>query len=209
MKQGLFTAVVMENQDPDRIGRVKVQIPGTDEEIWARIATLMAGSDRGTWFIPDVNDEVLVGFEEGAVRRAYVLGALWSKASPPPEKMSEGNYKKVIRSPNGVKITMDDDSGQEQFVVETPSGQKITLKDGPGLVEVTDSNGNSVQMGPSGIDVRTAAKITISASEVEVNASMLSVNAEMAKFSGVVQCDTLISNNVVSSSYSPGAGNIW
>ena len=48
MKQGLFTGVVVDNQDPDRIGRVKVQIPGTDEETWARIATLMAGSDRGT-----------------------------------------------------------------------------------------------------------------------------------------------------------------
>ena len=209
MKQGLFTGVVIDNQDPDRIGRVKVQIPGTDEEIWARLATLMAGSDRGTWLIPDVNDEVLVGFEEGAVRRAYVLGALWNKASPPPEKMGGGNYKKVIRSRNGVKITLDDESGQENFIVETPGGQKITLRDGPGSVEVRDSNGNSVQIAPEGIDVRAAAKVTISASEVEVNAGMVSVNAEMAKFSGVVQCDTLISNNVVSSSYSPGAGNIW
>lgn len=209
MKYGLFTAMVIDNQDPDRMGRVKVQIPGTDEEIWARIATLMAGGNRGTWFIPEVDDEVLVGFEEGAVRRAYVIGGLWSKASPPPEKMGEGNDKRSIRSRNGVKITLDDESGRESFVVETPGGQKITLKDGPGSVEITDSNGNSVQLGASGVSVRAAAKITISASELEVNAGMVSVNAEMAKFSGVVQCDTLISNNVVSSSYSPGAGNIW
>jgi phage baseplate assembly protein V len=211
MKQvnGLFTGVVTDNQDPERIGRVRVQIPGTDEDIWARIATLMAGNDRGTWFIPEVNDEVLVGFEEGAVRRAYVIGGLWSKASPPPEKMAESNNRKVLRSRNGVKITLDDESGQESCVVETPGGQKITLKDGPGSVDIRDSNGNSVTLAAGGISVNAAAKVTINASEVEVNAGMVNVNAAMSKFSGVVQCDTLISNNVVSSSYSPGAGNVW
>ena len=122
--------------------------------------------------------------------------------------MDADNNEKVLRSRNGVKITLDDQSGQENFIVETPAGQKITLKDGPGAIEITDSNGNSVTLETSGISVNAAAKVTINASLVEVNSSAVTVNAGMSKFSGVVQCDTLISNSVISASYTPGAGNI-
>ena len=210
MKQfhGLFQAVVIDNQDPDDLGRVKVRIPRVGDGIWARIATLMAGNNRGTWFIPDVNDEVLVAFEEGTERYAYVLGGLWSKTNSPPEKMDTNNDKKLLRSRNGVQITMDDQSGQESFIVETPGGQKITLKDGPGSLEITDSNGNSVKLGTNGISVSASAKVTINGSQVEINSDAVTVNAGMSKFSGVVQCDTLISNNVISANYTPGAGNI-
>ena len=216
MKQinGVIPAVVIDNDDPENSGRVKVRIPeaGTPGqpgyEAWARIATLMAGNNRGSWFIPDVNDEVLVAFEGGSARQPYVIGGLWSKTSPPPEKMDTHNNKKLLRSRNGVKITLDDQSGQESFIIETPGGQKIMLQDGPGALEIMDSNGNSVKFETSGIIVNASAKVTINASQVEVNAGMVSVNAGMSKFSGVVQCDTLISNSVISASYTPGAGNV-
>jgi uncharacterized protein involved in type VI secretion and phage assembly len=212
---GVFPAVVTDNVDPDNLGRVKVRLaqigaagePG--HEAWARIATLMAGQNRGTWFIPDANDEVLVAFEAGDMRRPYVLGSLWNAAGLPPESMNTNNNKKLLRSRNGVTITLDDQSGQESFIVETPGGQKITLKDGPGAIEIMDSNGNSVKLETSGVTVNASAKVTINASTVEITSGIVSVNAGMSKFSGVVQCDTLISNSVVSASYSPGAGNIW
>ena len=108
-----------------------------------------------------------------------------------------------------MKITLDDQSGQESFLVETPGGQRLLLKDGPGAVEITDSNGNSVKLETTGVTVTASAKVTINATTIEVNAGMCSVNAGMSKFSGVVQCDTLISTSVVSASYTPGAGNIW
>ena len=214
---GVFPALVSDIKDPDNQGRVKVTLPwspdpsGAQYEIWARLATMMGGSNRGTWFIPDVNDEVLIAFEAGDPRRPYVVGALWNGSDSPPESMdgSGNNYKKVICSRNGVKITLDDQDGQEQFIVETPGGQKITLKDGPGSVEVADSNGNSIKMESSGITVNASAKVTINASTVEISAGMVTVNAGMSKFSGVVQADTLISNSVISASYTPGAGNIW
>ena len=94
------------------------------------------------------------------------------------------------------------------FTVETPGGQKLTLKDGPGAVEITDSNGNSVTLETAGITVNASAKVTLNASTVEISSGLVTVNAGMSKFSGVVQCDTLITNSVVSSSYTPGAGNI-
>jgi hypothetical protein len=119
------------------------------------------------------------------------------------------NYKKVLRSRNGVKITLDDTDGQEQLILETPGGQKLTLKDSPASVEIVDSNGNSIKLEPAGITINTSAKLTVNASLVAVSAGMVTVDAGMSKFSGVVQCDTLISNSVVSASYTPGAGNIW
>lgn len=214
---GVHTALVTDLRDPDGLGRVKVTLPwspdpdGARYEAWARLATLQGGNNRGSWFVPDVDDEVLVAFENGDPRRPYVLGGLWNGSDAPPESMdgAGNNYKKVLRSRNGVKITMDDQDGQEQFIVETPGGQKITLKDGPGSVEIQDSNGNSVKLEAAGITVNASAKVNISCSLAEVSASMLTVNAGMSRFSGVVQCDTLISNTVISATYTPGAGNIW
>ena len=214
---GVYPALVTDIKDPEGQGRVRITLPwapdtaGSRYEAWARLATLMGGKNRGSWFIPDVNEEVLVLFEGGDPRRPYVVGALWNGGDTPPESMdgAGNNYRKVLCSRNGVKITLDDTDGQEQYIVETPGGQKLTLKDGPGMVEIVDSNGNAVKLETSGITVSAAAKVTISASTVEVSAAMVTVNAGMSKFSGVVQADTVIANAVVSASYTPGAGNIW
>jgi uncharacterized protein involved in type VI secretion and phage assembly len=214
---GAFPALVTDVNDPDGLGRVKISLPwspdtaGARYETWARLATFMAGKNRGSWFIPDVDDEVLIVFEGGDPRRPYVIGSLWNGSDTAPETMDGAgkNFKKVLRSRNGVKLTMDDNDGREQFILETPGGQTLTMKDGPGAVEIVDSNGNSIKLETSGITITASAKVTVNASQVAVSAGMVTVDAGMSKFSGVVQCDTLISNSVVSASYTPGAGNIW
>ena len=94
------------------------------------------------------------------------------------------------------------------MTIETPGGHKVELKDSPGAVVIRDGNGNVVEVGSSGITVNASSKVTLNASAVEVSAGMLTVNAGMAKFSGVVQCDSLITNSLISQSYTPGAGNI-
>jgi uncharacterized protein involved in type VI secretion and phage assembly len=213
----VYPALVADIKDPDGQGRVKVTLPWAPDtgagqyEAWARLATLLAGNNRGSWFVPDVGDEVLLVFEGGDPRRPYVLGSLWNGSDAPPESMDGAgkNYRKVLRSRNGVKVTLDDTDGQEKLVLETPGGQKITMKDGPGMVEIVDSNGNSVKMETSGITINASAKVTINASQFAVSAGMVTVDAGMSKFSGVVQADTVISNSVISASYTPGAGNIW
>lgn len=214
---GVFPALVTDIVDPDGQGRIKVRLPwapdsdGDAYEAWARLATLMGGNNRGSWFIPDVDDEVLVAFEGGDPRRPYVVGALWNGQDSPPESMDNAgnNNVKVLRSRNGVKVTLDDTDGQETLKLETPGGQTVTLEDGPGVIELVDSSGNSVKLETSGITVTASTKVTVNASTVEISAGMVTVNAGMSKFSGVVQADTVISNSVVSASYTPGAGNIW
>ncbi len=213
---GGYLAEVIDLNDPDNLARVRVRllnfdgVTDHDGPVWARVATPFAGNNRGAFLLPDVGDEVLVTFVNGDPRQPIVLGGLWNGSSTAPESISGGkNRLKVIRSKNGVKITLDDQDGQEQLKLETPGGQKITMKDGPGSIEIVDSNGNSVKLESSGITVNASARVNVSASQVSVSAGMVQVDAGMSKFSGVVQCDTLISNSVISASYTPGAGNIW
>lgn len=214
---GVYPAVVSDIADPESLGRVKVTLPwapdtgGDKYDAWARIATLMAGNNRGTWFIPDVGDEVLVAFEGGEPRRPYVLGALWNGQDKPHETMDGGgkNFRKVIRSRNGVKITLDDKDGQEQFIAETPGGQKLTLKDGPGSIELADSNGNSLKMEASGITLTTSASLTINASTVTVNASSTTVSGPTTLSATLTVGASITTPSITSASYTPGAGNIW
>lgn len=212
---GVYPALVVDNQDPDNQGRVRIRLPwspdpdGSAYELWARVATMMAGADRGSWFIPDVNDEVLVAFEGGNPRRPFVVGALWNGQDAPPEQMDADNNLKTILSREGVRITLDDTTGATRLHMETPGGHTILLDDGDRSVRIEDSNGNSIKMEAAGITVTASAKVTVNASTVEVSAGMVTVNSGMSRFSGIVQCDTLISNSVISASYTPGAGNVW
>ena len=211
-----YLARVVSLDDPEGLNRVQVRliafdgIEGQDAPLWARVVAPFAGADRGAFFMPDVDDEVLVLFTNGDTRFPLVLGGVWNGAAPAPADLTpDGNRYKRIRSKNGITITLDDQQGQETLTMETPGGQTLTLKDGPGSITYEDSNGNSITMESAGITITAAAKVKIEAATVEVSAGMVTVDAAMAKFSGVVKCETLIATAVVSTSYTPGAGNIW
>ena len=196
---------------------MKVSLPwspdpgGSSYQVWARVATLMAGNNQGSWFIPDTNVEVLVIFLGGDPRHPVVIGALVERPGLAAASMDGGgnNNIKKLRSRNGVAITMDDTQGSESLTLETPGGQKIAMQDGPGF---DSHSGQQRQFHParsSGITINTSAQVSISASQAQVTASMVNVNAGMSVFSGVANADTVITNSVVSASYTPGAGNIW
>jgi uncharacterized protein involved in type VI secretion and phage assembly len=212
---GVYVALVVDNQDPDNQGRVRVRLPWSPDsgsqryEAWARLSTLMAGADRGTWFVPDPDDEVLVAFEAGDPSRPFVLGALWNGSDTPPETMTSPNPKRTILTGAGVRITLDDAAGDVSLLLETPGGQRVHLRDGASSVTVEDANGNSITTDPSGISISAAATVSVKAAQVQVQAGMVTVDAGMSRFSGVVQCDVLISNTVVGATYTPGAGNLW
>lgn len=214
---GVYPALVTDVRDPDGQGRVKVSLPWASDpqqvkyEAWARLATLVAGSGRGTWMIPDPGDEVLVAFEGGHPDKPCVIGALWNGSDKPPESMdgAGNNAKKVIKTRSGLVIALDDTSGTESVTITTPGGQTFALKDGPSAVEITDASGNSVKLETGGITIQASSLVTITASQVKVSAGMVTVSAGMSKFSGVVQADTVITNTIVAATYTPGAGNIW
>ena len=212
---GVMRARVVDHVDPMGSGRVLVEGPWLDgggvAQAWAPVATLMAGPNRGTWFVPATGDEVLVAFEGGDPDHPCVVGAVWSAGSPPPGDPDPAKAATVrrIRTAAGLAITLDDSTGAERIEVETPGGQRLTLVEGPPSIELSDANGNVITMGPGGVEIRSSSKLTLSASAIEVSAGLLTVNAGMSRFSGVVTSDTVITNSVVSASYTPGAGDIW
>jgi len=112
---GVVIGRVENNADPDRIGRVQISLPHlSDQNLshWARVATLMAGKGIGTYFIPDVGDEVLVAFNHGNINQPIVLGSLWNKANGPADSdsASTSNSQKTIRTKAGHLIVLDDEA---------------------------------------------------------------------------------------------------
>ncbi len=215
---GVYPAVVRDVQDPLGQGRVQVDFPWlapadvSTAPVWARLATMMAGADRGSWFIPEPGDEVLVAFFGGDPSRPVVIGALWNGEDQPPETMDANNNLRSITSRAGHRVLLDDTPGAAKVEVETAGGHRLTLDDGGGgSVTMKHSNGVTLRMDAAGnVELTANARVTVTApAQLSVSAAMVQVDAAMSRFSGVVQCDTLITNAVVSASYTPGAGNVW
>lgn len=209
-------AQVVSLDDPEGRNRVQVRllahdgVGDQDAPLWARVVAPFAGNDRGFFFLPDVDDEVLVIFMNGDARHPLIIGGLWNGNSPAPADLANGQHRtKRLKSKNGVAITILDEDGQETLTLETPGGQTVTLQDGPGTITLEDANGNQVVMEAAGITVQAAAKVKVTAAQVEVSAGMVKVDAAIADFSGIVKCAVLQTNAVISTSYTPGAGNVW
>ena len=120
---------------PQGLGRVQLHFPHISDHNLsapARIATLMAGADRGTYFVPELEDHVLVAFEQGDIKKPVVIGSLWHGRARPPEannSPSYQNYKKVIQTKSGMKLTFDETPEQENLALETASGSVIKIDD--------------------------------------------------------------------------------
>jgi uncharacterized protein involved in type VI secretion and phage assembly len=211
---GAQLAQVVDVQDPDGMGRVRVRlfnfdgVADQDAPIWARVAVPFAGDRRGAFFIPDVGDEVLVNFVNGDPRAPIVVGGLWNGRQSPPESIGRSVDKWTITGKAGTKIAIIEEN-EPQIVLKTPRGQKITLDDNANEVTINDMFGNKVTLNSSGISLQAIAKISLNATQIEMTAGSVTVNAATATFSGIVNCNTLITTSVVSSMYTPGAGNIW
>lgn len=164
---GVVTGIVTNNKDPEKMGRVKVKIPrlsDTDESNWARVGTLMAGNNKGTFYLPDVNDEVLVVFELGDVNTPYVIGSLWNGKDAPPANNSDGkNNLKLIKSRSGHLIRLNDKSGNEKIEIIDKSG-KNSIKIDTASNSITISSGKDISLSAKG-------KVTIEATNVEIKAS--------------------------------------
>jgi phage protein D/phage baseplate assembly protein gpV len=151
--QGVVPAMVTNLNDPDKLGRVKIKYAwlGEIESDWVRIAAPMAGAQRGFYYLPEVNDEVLVAFEHGDVHRPYIIGVLWNSQDKPPEGTadavgSDGKVnQRVLKTRQGHLIILDDKQGEEQINVKSKSGHTVILDDKSGSEKITirDKTGNN------------------------------------------------------------------
>jgi uncharacterized protein involved in type VI secretion and phage assembly len=194
---GVAVAVVTNNQDPEKLGRVKVRFPWLsdgDESQWARVATPMAGKERGMYFLPEVDDEVLVAFEHGDMRFPCIVGALWNGKDAPPATNDDGkNNIRVIKSRSGHVVRLNDEDGKEtieiidkseknSIVVDTAkntititSDKDITLKAANGTitleaqkVAVKSSADSKIEAG-AGMNVKASGTLNIKGATVNIN----------------------------------------
>jgi uncharacterized protein involved in type VI secretion and phage assembly len=194
---GVVVGVVTNNEDPDGLGRVKVKFPwlsDEDESHWARIAAPMAGKERGIYFLPEVEDEVLVTFEQGDMRFPYVLGALWNGKDAPPASNTGGkNNVRLIKSRSGSVIRLNDEDGKEtveiadkdgknQIVIDIAkktititSDKDITLSATQGTITldaqkiaIKSSADAKIEAG-AGMDVKASATLNVKGATVNIN----------------------------------------
>ncbi len=157
---GVVTGMVTNLNDPDNLGRVKVKYAwlGEIESDWMRIATPMAGAQRGIYYLPEINDEVLIAFEHGDTHRPYIIGYLWSSVDKPPKQNSEVSSggkvnERIIHSRSGHWIILDDTDGSEKIIVRDKTGKNEWI---------IDSAQNSMTIKVEGdFTVEAGGKVTI------------------------------------------------
>ena len=166
-------AIVTDSEDREKLGRVQVSFPWhTDPATrhWARMAVPMAGKKFGTWFRPEVGDEVLVAFEQGELAHPYIVGALWNRASPPPPTDAGGaDDIRMIRSRSGHVLTFDD-GRNGRVEVALNDGRAVTL-DTCGI-SVEDGKGNrlTIESASGTVTIQAAGSLALRAPAVSIDA---------------------------------------
>jgi uncharacterized protein involved in type VI secretion and phage assembly len=169
--------VVSNNQDPENLHRVKVRFPWIAEDVestWARVVTPMAGGGRGAYFLPEVEDEVLVAFEHGMVDQPYVIGSLWNGQDSPPESNDNGeNNNRTILSRSGHVLRLNDESGSETIEVIDKTGNNKIIIDTAGNsitieadTEITiKASSGKLRIEANGIEIKSQASLSVEASQ--------------------------------------------
>ena len=154
--------VVVDNKDPQKLGRVKVKLPtiAEDSSHWATMNALGAGKDRGWFFLPEIDDEVLVMFAHGEMNRPVIVGAIWNGTDKPPEQNGGGNERRVIVSRSGHRVEFDDDAGTITFEDGEGIGVATIAADG---ITIKANEGDFQSQSPKGQTNVKAASVTIEA----------------------------------------------
>jgi uncharacterized protein involved in type VI secretion and phage assembly len=173
-ESGVALAIVVENKDDSGTGRVKVRFPGqaeSHETRWARVATPMTGNGYGTFFIPEVGDEVLVAFERGDLRFPYVIGSLWNGRNKAPLENADGqNDVRLIRTRKGHTLTFDD-GARGRVQLELNDGKRLSIEGGSVTLQDGDGNGLTIESGSGAVTIRSTGRLTLKGSEISIEAS--------------------------------------
>jgi uncharacterized protein involved in type VI secretion and phage assembly len=177
---GVAEAVVVDIDDPEQEGRVKVKFMWFDPTMpsdWCRVAQLYAGGGYGAFWVPEVDDEVLVAFVHGDMRFPVVLGGLYNGKDKPSTFRSDGadqpeKNQKLFRTARGHELLFDDTSGQEKVVLSSANGHTLTLDDTAGRVIVETSGGQSVTLDDSGtVTIKGSTSVTVDAPQIKLGAA--------------------------------------
>lgn len=175
-ENGIVVGTVCDLDDKQKLGRVRVRYPhlGGQRSNWARVASPMAGKGRGFYLIPEKDDEVLVAFEHGDIRRPYIVGALWSTVDRPPVddgKPVENNLR-VLRSRSGHLITLDDTDGAEKVELVDKSGNhRIVIDAANDKLQITCASGDIELTAKGSVTVEAGDAVTVKGKTVSIEAT--------------------------------------
>lgn len=180
--KGLHIGVVTSLDDPLGEHRVRIFIPVIDpgsEGTWARMSAADAGEGeeaRGIFFMPEIGDEVIVGFINEDPRDPVILGTFYSSAKPAPFTQNDDNFQKGIVTKSKLKLVFDDE--KKSISIETPNGNKVTLSDEEGSILVEDENGNKATLNSDGISLESAKDLIFKASgDVKIEGMNIEIKA--------------------------------
>jgi phage protein D/phage baseplate assembly protein gpV len=161
--QGLQVGVVTQLEgDPAKQCRIQVRVPAAGVDgLWARLLQVHASSGAGAVFLPELGDEVLLGWFDNDPAHAVVLGSLYSSQHLPPQAWTDQNAIKAIVTRCKARLEFNDED--KSITLETPGRNKVVINDKTQSVAVTDQHGNRVVLGPDGIRLDSVKDIQISA----------------------------------------------
>lgn len=194
--EGLHVGVVLKlDGDPAGEHRVQVELPAAGvDSVWARLVQFSASNAFGAFFVPEVGDEVLLGFLGNDPACPVVLGGLYSSGRPPAQALTTDNHVKSIVTRCKTKLEFDDEA--RVVTVSTPGGNTVVLSDQEKSITLTDHNGNKVRLAPGGISLESPKDILIDAKGAitvsSVGALTLSAKADV-KVEGLnVSCEAQV-----------------
>lgn len=177
---GLQIGIVTDLEDPEGEDRIKVYFPTLEENtgdsgIWCRVASQDAGENRGFFYRPELDDEVICACVGGDIQQTIVLGMLHSSSKPAPFKGSNDNDEKGYVSREQLKLTINDKD--KSWVIETPKGKKITLDDTADILQMEDDFGNKITMNNEGITISACSNLKLkAASALSAEGATVSIN---------------------------------
>lgn len=163
----VVVGIVSNLSDPDKLGRVKVKLPTLGDDVeshWARLVTAGAGKERGFQVRPEIDDEVLLAFEHGDIRRPFIIGGLWSKKSPPPntsDLAANQVSSRVWKTRNGHRVELIDEDGQSGRMIIALGDERAELCLGTDKVALTAVPNIEIHTdGDLSIEAKGALKLT-------------------------------------------------
>jgi len=189
--EGLQIGVVMKlDEDPAGESRIQVKLPimqAETEGVWARLASVHASDGFGAFFIPEIDDEVIVGYLNNDPNHPIVLGSLYSSKRAMPYDLTAANFTKGLVTKEKLTIELDDE--KKIITIVTPGENTVVLSDDGKSILLQDQNGNKVELNDVGVTIDSPKDITISA---QGKISLKAVgNIEVASSGGDVTMDGL------------------
>ena len=193
---GVMIGIVTNNQDPHGLGRVKVRFPALARDVesqWARIVSPGAGAQRGWYWLPDLDDEVLVCFEGGRFELPLILGSLWNGKDKPPETNADGkNARHLVKTRGGHTIVLDDSEDAPTIAIADRRGNRIVISSRDNAITlsaegdiVLQSHSGTISLRAAAVDIQSSGATRIQAgsaaeiqgnSEVKIRGAVVNIN---------------------------------